>query len=353
MALRARMTTPEDMAAGYYTADYTQLNAIATCPTHGLVRYTHSKTFDASERAMALEAGSVVHECVAAMSVLQLRHQGLNDHANVVMKREFSTLDRHLEIFKPLDRRESIVHHLQQTVERTIATSNFYDDPDDPKRSISVIENTVREYVNRMPWTKEPIWVADEADPTKPIGVEMNVDMIVEYDPALPPIRYIGRADRLQWTNEDKQAIRIVDIKTTSMNMEASWEAGFTLSYQFTGYAVFAALLTGHPVWHCGVHGLRLPIPVRSPMNGIRIIKFDRGEHHIEQWRQWIGFCVATKNMYVDEAWNAPKFTHSCNRFFRPCPLLPLCDQSAADAEQIFNEMEVKEWNPISAIQSE
>ena len=45
---------------------------------------------------------------------------------------------------------------------------------------------------------------------------------------------------------------------------------------------------------------------------------------------------------------NAPKYSHSCNRYFRPCPMIPMCYGDAEEQVKIRSEMIKDEWSPLS-----
>ena len=44
---------------------------------------------------------------------------------------------------------------------------------------------------------------------------------------------------------------------------------------------------------------------------------------------------------------SAPMFTHSCNRYFRPCSFVPLCTAPPEEQRDILEEMEVQKWSPL------
>ena len=65
--------TTEDIAR-LESFDYTKLSAINTCPTWGIIRYSKHLTMPGGGRAMALEAGSAMHECFSVIRLIQLGH---------------------------------------------------------------------------------------------------------------------------------------------------------------------------------------------------------------------------------------------------------------------------------------
>ena len=69
ISLETRMATDEDKHLPTY--DHTKLSAINTCPTWGILRYTHHKKMPGSSRAMALAAGSAAHDAFSAVRLYQ------------------------------------------------------------------------------------------------------------------------------------------------------------------------------------------------------------------------------------------------------------------------------------------
>jgi hypothetical protein len=51
---------------------------------------------------------------------------------------------------------------------------------------------------------------------------------------------------------------------------------------------------------------------------------------------------------YADDPINAPKYTHSCNRYFKPCSFIAFCDNSEEEQRLILSEMVTDEWSPLS-----
>jgi hypothetical protein len=76
--------------------------------------------------------------------------------------------------------------------------------------------------------------------------------------------------------------------------------------------------------------------------------KLERHNQHVERWVSWVAGALNLHDQFHTDPYEAPRFTHSCNRYYRPCPLVPLCD--TADEEQFYQtigEMEYKPWSPI------
>ena len=67
------MATEADQVLPTY--DHTKLSAINTCPTWGILRYDMHKQMPGQGRALALEAGSAMHECFAFIRLVTLTAQ--------------------------------------------------------------------------------------------------------------------------------------------------------------------------------------------------------------------------------------------------------------------------------------
>ena len=70
------------------TYDHTKLSAINTCPTWGIVRYDMHLRMPGQGRALALEAGTAMHECFAfirLVTLLQQHDDSCFDTGNIVI----------------------------------------------------------------------------------------------------------------------------------------------------------------------------------------------------------------------------------------------------------------------------
>jgi hypothetical protein len=82
-----RKTTPQE-AKQMRAYSHSRITDIATCPTWGVVHA--QKQYKMTRRAMALEAGALMHQMFAAVRIWQLEHvQGLPDHAKATAQRLF------------------------------------------------------------------------------------------------------------------------------------------------------------------------------------------------------------------------------------------------------------------------
>jgi hypothetical protein len=74
----------------------------------------------------------------------------------------------------------------------------------------------------------------------------------------------------------------------------------------------------------------------------------NRSDYHYIQWSQWLEHTVGLTQEYANNPIDAPKYTHSCNRYFRPCSFIPFCDTNEDEQRIILSEMITEEWSPLS-----
>lgn len=353
LAVKVSLTTPED-AKTLKAFDYTKLTAVNTCPTWGILRYgLHRTAASPGGRSMALEAGSAAHEVFAAVRLFQLReHMGLVKHADHHGVRLFGET-----------RYEKMVEHLSNDglsskskcyafCLEALYTSGFYDDPSDKKRTVSTLEEACIAYIDRWPFDSKPVWVRDVEDPTSDVGIEVPFDItltFVVHDPRVKEghreckYRYIGKMDGLH-RHGDKLVIQ--ENKTAS-RINDSWQMSFEMSHQITGYCMAATLWTGE---HCDtavVQGLALPLPRSYDMGGVISLPVNRPPHLTAAWFKWFYHTVMLYEQYEADPANAPRYSHSCNRYFSSCMFIPYCTAQDDEKADMLESYNVQEWSPL------
>jgi hypothetical protein len=361
ISLSTRMATDED--AHLPTYDHTKLSAINTCPTWGILRYSHHKRMPGANRAMALEAGSAAHEAFAAVRWYQYKY--------VQAKTEVEHQIAHnhgLRLF-PNDRFDQMLGVINETsTHRTncinfaieaIESCDFYDDVSDNRRTVSNISEAIISYVDSIDMDRYPIWVRDNTDPLSDIGIEIAFDVVVDIEYESGPtfedkggynnnlqVRFTGKLDGLHIDHKRNNQL-IIEENKTGARLDDSWLAQWVLSHQITGYCVSAQTFTGLPCTRAIVAGMRLPIG-KNPSEGIRKEVVNRHPIMFDKWAGWFVTTILMENEYRDNVVNAPMYTHSCNRYFRACSFLPFCSaESVEEKEQIIEEMELDEWSPL------
>lgn len=347
-----RLTREEDKHLPAY--DYTMVTAINTCPTWGLVRYVHKKTLTGVNRAMALEAGQACHEVFAAARLWELGMvMGLRDHMMFHGKRLFKNGRFDEMMTYALDDGEDERRRMLNFCLEALYSSGFVDNPDDKRRTMANIEEACIVYLDRYPFGRHPVWVEDETNPSSRVGIEVPVDVVATFtmsDGSVREYRFIGRMDGLHWTSQAKNMLEVQENKTTSRINEA-WSMSFIMSHQLTGYCIGGSLYAhGLPVQRARVRGLALPQPRSFDLGGVTDESYMRNKpHQFSDWATWFLFAMAIYEVYKNRPLEAPKFSHSCSRYFRPCSFLALCGETIEQREEIFNnEMVIDEWSPLS-----
>jgi hypothetical protein len=304
---------------------------------------------------MALLAGKVAHECFAAARVWSLRyHQQLPKHyeaeGNRLFGRDrFAALHTAAETgIKQADRQAS----LRNIVLECLATSNFVESPDDRRRTYSNLEASLLYYVQRWDYARYPVWVEDsdsgECTPTgrhTPTGIERSFAIHISCtDGGFAPFLYTGRIDGIHY--DPKQDRLLVMENKTASRLNDAWRMSYHTSPQVTGYCIAASILTKKRVNRAAVVGLSLPLP-RTMAEGFTIEMVDRCDTQHVHWMQWLLYAVSLHDKYYDAPLEAPKHYQSCNRYFRPCPLIPLCASPEDEAQQMYESLRREEWNPL------
>ena len=349
--LNTRMATDEDK--DIVTYDHTKLSAINTCPTYGILRYTHHKKMPGASRSMALEAGSAAHECFSAVRLYQF-------HRSVVDKTGAAIEDNHgIRLFGQT-RYEQMRDKLSGgATDRTncinfaleaLYTCGFYDDIGDNRRTVSNISESIIAYINDYDFDKFPLWIRDPNDRDTDIGIEIPFDIRVDIEysegrvQASKTFKFCGKLDGLHYAKDNK--LIVIEEKTGS-RLDNSWLSQWMLSHQITGYCIASSTFTNIPCFNALVSGTRIPVG-KIPHESIRKEMVPRNELLFEKWANWFVTTVEINEKWNKKVAEAPMYTHSCNRYFSTCEFLPFCaSDSYKEKEQILEEMEHDEWSPL------
>ena len=329
---------------------HSMLNAIATCPTKGLITYVADKVMSNAGRALPLEAGSASHECYAAARLWQLGiYQGKSNHMDYHGKRLFP--DGKYESMWIAAKGAGDVHRMDKRNAmlrfclEAFYSYGYYDDPSDKRRTLTNIEEALIAYLDRFDF-KRNVWVANEDDPTAPVGIEIPLDITITY--VIPSqtrdlkIRFIGTADGV---TETKDELRLEENKTASRLGEA-WAMAWHTSHQQTGYMMALSTLLGRPITRAAVHGMAIPLPRSYDAGGLMTETVSRTDQQFSDFLEWILHLVQMIDMYGDDPANAPKYTSACNNYFRACSLIPLCASDAETRAEFFDMMDKRELSP-------
>ena len=331
-----RLATEQD--ADLETYDHTKLSAVNTCPTWGVLRYQMHKRMPGSGRALALEAGSAMHECFSFIRLVSLieQHSGRPEFQDQLWHFHGTRLFGH-------ERLEQIDHQIQDGSDvidvakrgsiAVLDTSGFYDDPRDKRRTLSNLEECIYAYINRWNW-QHKIWMRNPDDATSDVGIEIPFDVVTEIGDLA--FRLTGRIDGIHWNGRNELVVH--DNKTASRLNEA-WSQSFLLSHQVTGYCVAANVFTQHAVHNAEILGLAIPLPRTYDFGGYIRETVSRHQWHYTRWLDWLVHTINLAREYANNPYDAPTYTHSCNRYFRPCSFIPFCDADPAEQQRIVDEM--------------
>lgn len=353
-----RLTTEADKHLPTY--DNTKLVAFNVCNTWGVVRYGMHKRMPGEGRAMPLECGTVMHEMFSWVRLCtllkQLNDAGMDEQSMGYGWRHHGHrlfgASRYNDIMSqiPTSGADDYLQHCKAGAVAVLETSGYYDDPSDKRRTMTNMIECSLAYIDKWRW-QDHVWMRDPEDPTGDVGIEIPFDIVVEinfkdsaerglFDKAF---RYTGKIDGI---HTPKGVLTLGENKTAS-RLNDAWSMAFAMASQVTGYCIAASVFTEGQVRSATIHGITVPLPKSYDYGGIVTEQVTRKDYHFAQWVDWALHTVEGYEEYENNPYDAPKYTHSCNRYFRPCSLLPFCDSERSDQEQTIKEMVIDEWSPL------
>ena len=345
-----RLSTPDDMHLATY--DNTKLVAINTCPTWGILRYQMHKRMGGSGRALALECGSAMHEVFAWVRLCTLAAQQRTETAtsdvwNYHGARLFGK-ERFQSITQEVETAATILDMCKRGAIAVLDTCGYYDDPRDKRRTLSNMEECAYAYIDRWKWDQH-VWMRNPNDPFGDVGIEIPFDVVVEVQDAHKAFRYTGKIDGIHYRNHTHTTLVLHDNKTAA-RLNDAWSMQWALASQITGYCLAASVFTEQDVRQAEVLGLSIPLPKTYDYGGIVREPVTRKDYHFTRWVSWLLHTIKLCEENADNPYDAPKYTHSCNRYFRSCSLIPFCDSDVDEQRLIVKEMEHDEWSPLHPV---
>lgn len=279
----------------------------------------------------------------AAARIWQLsKLQRMPDHAVEVAQRIFG-LDRWLECWTQCTSKDT-TDHFNELMFAILHTSEWVDGERDRNRTMANMELASiyygQKFVDRAPnW---PIYVQDVKDPSCLVGIEQHFDIVLTFADGYQ-VRYIGTIDGLVQKLAAGGAL-VLDENKTSIRLDEGFLNSFDLKHQLTGYNAASTTVFGFPVLKNRVFA----VPVKQNGDPVAIIEpIERTGDMIQNWANWLRHTVKLYEQYENDFENAPMYTHSCNRYFRPCSLLAFCaDSPAGRREAFYNEMVPADLSP-------
>lgn len=271
-----------------------------------------------------------MHEVFAAVRIWQLHHiQKLPGHAKETANRIFDA-GRWSSAVRAATARDSREQLMELSFE-ILHTSGFADDDRDKVRTMSNMEICSICYIDEMlsKMHNWPIYVENKKDPKCVVGIEQHFDVVLEFvDGKL--IRYIGTLDGLVYSLVKKRLV--LDENKTASRLDNAWQESFKLANQVSGYCAASTSVFGFPVMEARVTGLRIKAGAGEDVIPLEV---KRDINFVFSWAHWLRHSVELFEKYEKDYENAPRYTHSCNRYYRPCSLIPFCaDDPSGRAEQ-------------------
>ena len=349
-----RMSTPDDMYLEAF--DNTKLVAMNTCPTWGILRYQMHKTFpNGGGRALALEAGTAMHEVFAWVRLCQLAYQTFNKYRSEERQAMWEVHGQRVLgncLWEDIEQQyvpnldDNFHDYVKRGALLVLENGDFYDDPSDRRRTISNMQECALAYIDRWNFNTNNVWIRNANNLTDDVGIEIPFDLccniqLVDY--ALN-FRLTGKIDGIH-----QQGDRVIlhENKTAS-RLNDAWLMSFYLNTQPTHYMIAASCFTNSRIDTAKILGITIPLPKQHNMGGIVEEVVTRKNYHFDRWTQWLVHTIELYNKYKNNPIDAPKYTHSCNRYFSACSFIPFCDNEDDDQREILSEMITEEWSPLN-----
>lgn len=351
-----RASTEEDKQALPWI-DYSGLTALNYCPRWGAIHSVHGKRFKTNDREMPLEAGAAMHDMFAAVRMFELMdalaksHGSVPDIVDAYGRKLFQSAvypDRWDEALQIFDQEDDYDTRLMRFGLNLLETSGFHDNPNDRRRTQTNLETATIGYIDRYPKSRY-IPLFDEQ--TGFIGVEVGFDIVL---PTTPAIRFVGKVDGIAQDLyvKDHEKLVIQENKTGA-RIDQVWADGFTVGHQVTGYCVSMSAILNRNIRDAIMWGTQIPTPKTSIYgDGYMRQPVDRNLRQMREWLEWVQYTIQSVGPWLPggplHPTTAPMYTHSCNRFFRTCSLLPLCAEEPEQRINIYeNEMVSEKWRPL------
>jgi hypothetical protein len=313
--------------------DHTRATAIHTCPRWGIVRNMHGKSLEVEGRAVALECGNALHQAFAAHRLWQLRAAGTRPSLIHTTGINIFGSERWEELAKKLGEDDPAPISLE-----ALYTSGFIDAPYDRRRTLSNMELSLLHYLTRYPEGYLPYVNGDF------VGIEVPIHLKLTFEDGTE-FAYFGRAD-VVLVKPKTETLTVVDNKTSS-NVSNQWETQWRTSHQLTGYCVGVSSMIRRRVMDFGVLGLQVPLPKGQEFGGYVFMEGTKTNRAVAEWAKWAYSAWSLWDQYKDVPFEAPQFTHSCYRYFRPCSFVPICDLAEDDPPMTLHEMTDSPWHPL------
>ena len=342
--VRVRLAKPSDNHLPWY--DNTKLVDVTTCPTYGILRRGMNKVMPGYDKPPPLRAGSALHEVFAAVALLdmfvnQKTSRALFEHhgKRIFGEGRFGDMCYELDGAKDEDVRDRIIAFGLAALE----THGYVESPYDKKRTYVNLVEAAIQYIDDWEWGKKPIWIREPGNDKSDVGVEIPFNLVITFVGTRRGTikrRFTGLIDGVHVI---KDGLVVRECKTAS-RLNDAWEQSFFMSHQVTGYTLAASTWVKKIIRDIEVYGIQIPQP---KVGGVDCHFYSRENDALRHWFLWFWYAFNIYEQWQDDPITAPKFTHSCTRYFRPCEMIPFCVADDNEKKFIIDEMETDEWDPL------
>lgn len=351
--------------------DFSLLNSVNTCPMYGITRHVLQKNFTNNDRHMALECGDLCHKCFACYRALSIYFRGIKENKetlcligkNYIVKLFQEITNNELDFEKCNEIFDEFVNNFNENdtllskyttfSDFIIDNSGYYDDPDDKKRTISNIKDSLMHYCSNFLnlVEEEPVWIENENDINSKIGIEIPFDtkVVIIYEENgkqfEQAIHFIGKLDGLHVRLLDNSLI--VHENKTASRLDDSWLGQWFKSHQITGYCLAASYFSNGNCLQARVLGMQIPAPKTSGY-AFRTQRVDREDFYFIDWARWVLSVHKIIEDYKNNPEIAPMNTHACCKYYKQCSFTPLCCASIEERKEIIEKDMVEDaWSPL------
>jgi len=93
----------------------------------------------------------------------------------------------------------------------------------------------------------------------------------------------------------------------------------------------------GIDMWHARIYGCKIKPTFKG--EDVHIEPITRTPNDVMHWANWVRRQVEIFEEYQVDWEHAERRTHSCNRYFRPCALIPFCGDTPDGRVEQWDQM--------------
>ena len=109
------------------------------------------------------------------------------------------------------------------------------------------------------------------------------------------------------------------------------------MKHQYTGYMACGSAIFGVPIWYARIYGCLIKPVFKG--EDVHVENVRKTQEDVLHWGNWMRRQVEIFEEYSVDWEHAERRTHSCNRYFRPCALIPFCADSSSGRREQWDQM--------------